>query len=122
MHSIPAHKQTDPAKKPGQIIHPLDVQCMDDTIEFTECKFCGFMMESPCGSPPPVMCSMMNEHMLREQAERAKAIDEMVRDCMCKDRPASQCPGEWEPGCDLGANEKFVTSGSDKSTHGGYPG
>lgn len=28
--------------------------------------------------------------------------------CPCKDRPASQCPGEWEPGCDLGANEKYV--------------
>lgn len=28
--------------------------------------------------------------------------------CMCKDRPLSECPGEWEPGCDLGNNEKFV--------------
>ncbi len=28
--------------------------------------------------------------------------------CVCKYRPASECPGEWEPGCDLGANEKFV--------------
>ena len=28
--------------------------------------------------------------------------------CMCKDRPASECPGEWEQGCDLGANEKYV--------------
>lgn len=28
--------------------------------------------------------------------------------CICKDRPKSQCPGEWEPGCDLGANEKFA--------------
>lgn len=28
--------------------------------------------------------------------------------CPCKDRPAAECPGEWEPGCDLGANEKFV--------------
>ena len=27
--------------------------------------------------------------------------------CMCKDRPAKDCPGEWEPGCDLGSNEKF---------------
>ena len=24
--------------------------------------------------------------------------------CMCKDRALSECPGEWEPGCDLGAN------------------
>ena len=28
--------------------------------------------------------------------------------CACGDRPASQCPGEWEPGCDLGANEKHA--------------
>lgn len=24
--------------------------------------------------------------------------------CHCKDRPASECPGAWEPGCDLGNN------------------
>ena len=24
--------------------------------------------------------------------------------CQCKDRVASGCPGEWEPGCDLGNN------------------
>lgn len=28
--------------------------------------------------------------------------------CMCKDRPLSKCPGEWEPGCDLGSNPAFV--------------
>lgn len=28
--------------------------------------------------------------------------------CACKDRPASDCPGEWEPGCDLGANAAHV--------------
>lgn len=28
--------------------------------------------------------------------------------CMCKDRLAKACPGEWEAGCDLGNNEKFV--------------
>lgn len=28
--------------------------------------------------------------------------------CACGDRSASACPGEWEPGCDLGANEKYV--------------
>ena len=28
--------------------------------------------------------------------------------CPCGDRPADQCPGEWEPGCDLGANEKHA--------------
>ena len=28
--------------------------------------------------------------------------------CMCKDRAHSACPGEWEPGCDLGANPAHV--------------
>lgn len=28
--------------------------------------------------------------------------------CMCKDRLLSKCPGEWEPGCDLGNNPAFV--------------
>lgn len=28
--------------------------------------------------------------------------------CYCGDRPRTECPGEWEPGCDLGANEAHV--------------
>lgn len=28
--------------------------------------------------------------------------------CQCGARVASECPGEWEPGCDLGANEAHV--------------
>ena len=28
--------------------------------------------------------------------------------CACGDRAASLCPGEWEQGCDLGTNEKYV--------------
>lgn len=28
--------------------------------------------------------------------------------CACKDRPDSQCPGEWEAGCDLGNNEAHI--------------
>lgn len=28
--------------------------------------------------------------------------------CHCKDRLASACPGEWEPGCDLGNNPAHV--------------
>lgn len=31
-----------------------------------------------------------------------------VKLCMCKDRPAGNCPGEWEPGCDLGNNPRYV--------------
>jgi hypothetical protein len=39
MFSTPAHKQTDPAKKPGQIVNPIDEDAggaMDDTIPMTE--------------------------------------------------------------------------------------
>ncbi len=28
--------------------------------------------------------------------------------CHCGDRFKHQCPGEWEQGCDLGANKKHV--------------
>src|SRR6187399_1035563 len=28
--------------------------------------------------------------------------------CPCKDRLATACPGEWEPGCDLGNNAEHV--------------
>jgi hypothetical protein len=33
---------------------------------------------------------------------------EPAQRCPCGDRAAAACPGEWEPGCDLGANEKHV--------------
>lgn len=32
--------------------------------------------------------------------------------CECKDRPLSQCPGTWEPGCDMGNNEAHAASAS----------
>lgn len=28
--------------------------------------------------------------------------------CLCKDRLLTACPGEWEPGCDLGNNADAV--------------
>ncbi len=28
--------------------------------------------------------------------------------CSCGDRPKDHCPGEWEPGCDLGNNPKYA--------------
>lgn len=30
--------------------------------------------------------------------------------CSCGDCPAADCPGEWEPGCDLGANPAHVVA------------
>lgn len=32
----------------------------------------------------------------------------LAEPCPCGDRPAAQCPGEWEPGCDLGNNPKYA--------------
>ena len=34
--------------------------------------------------------------------------------CPCGDRPADQCPGEWEPGCDLGNNPKYAKQAEPK--------
>lgn len=36
--------------------------------------------------------------------------------CMCKDRELSACPGEWEPGCDLGANGEFCQPSDQRIT------
>jgi hypothetical protein len=46
-------------------------------------------------------------------AQSAQAPAQAVQEarCACNDRPASGCPGEWEPGCDLGSNPKYVRVG-----------
>lgn len=36
-------------------------------------------------------------------------MNQGVELCSCGVRPIGECPGEWEPGCDLGANELHVT-------------
>lgn len=45
-----------------------------------------------------------------------QAILDSQKPCQCGDRPLTGCPEPWEPGCDLGANEKFV-----KVVHFGRP-
>jgi hypothetical protein len=44
---------------------------------------------------------------VRRAIVRAAAASDEPK-CSCGDRAKSLCPGEWEPGCDLGANEKFA--------------
>lgn len=39
--------------------------------------------------------------------------DTAVAMCQCRDRQLSACPGEWEPGCDLGSNPAFVRAAVD---------
>ncbi|MGL4650619.1 MAG: hypothetical protein ACRC1H_14520 [Caldilineaceae bacterium] len=41
-------------------------------------------------------------------AARAALSEQPASACACKARPATACPGEWEQGCDLGANPAFV--------------
>jgi hypothetical protein len=41
--------------------------------------------------------------------------------CMCKDRALSACPGEWEPGCDLGNNPAHVRAYQECVANGSGP-
>lgn len=58
-----------------------------------------------------------HEHLAPDDAYAVGQIDNAIaalraalaeQKCSCGDRPADHCPGEWEPGCDLGANEKHA--------------
>ena len=54
---------------------------------------------------------VMRSHFVElAAAQSAQAPAQAVQEarCACNDRPASECPGEWEPGCDLGNNPKYV--------------
>jgi hypothetical protein len=45
----------------------------------------------------------------QEAADEIERLRELVAErCPCGDRAAAACPGEWEKGCDLGANEKHA--------------
>lgn len=44
----------------------------------------------------------------RMRAIAASASQAESARCACKDRAAKDCPGEWEPGCDLGRNPAHV--------------
>lgn len=39
---------------------------------------------------------------------RPQSVGVTPATCACGVRPASACPGEWEQGCDLGANEQHA--------------
>ena len=61
----------------------------------------------------------------RLAAQSAQAPAQAVQEarCACNDRPASECPGEWEPGCDLGNNPKYVRAyvDADRASSGATP-
>jgi hypothetical protein len=44
-----------------------------------------------------------------------RAALEQPEQCSCGDRPKGKCPGEWEPGCDLGNNPAFARRASPHS-------
>jgi hypothetical protein len=76
----PAHKQCDTSKAPGQVVHPIPEQYLHQYIE-------------------------------RKTESRGELGGYAPKEalCMCKDRALSACPGEWEPGCDLGNNPDHVS-------------
>jgi hypothetical protein len=43
---------------------------------------------------------------------RLEAVGNVKVLCVCKHRAAADCPGEWEPGCDLGSNPYYIGVGS----------
>ena len=51
-----------------------------------------------------------SERLVRQIPEVIAALRAALAEqkCPCGDRQSNQCPGEWEPGCDLGANEKHA--------------
>ncbi len=48
-------------------------------------------------------------------AEKRYAFEQLER-CSCGDRFMDKCPGEWEPGCDLGNNPKYARKVSLRSS------
>ena len=59
-------------------------------------------------SDPQGLLVWDGEEPLRPAALATQRQAEPVVLCSCKDRPATKCPGEWEPGCDLGNNPKHA--------------
>jgi hypothetical protein len=54
-------------------------------------------------------CNVCNtEEALKAALARHALRAALEEPCPCGDRPAAQCPGEWEPGCDLGNNPKYA--------------
>lgn len=65
---------------------------------------------TPKEGAAPVLCTCQvgRGHAASCAARAATQGDSKEALCMCKDRAADKCPGEWEPGCDLGSNPKYV--------------
>ncbi len=66
-----------------------------------KCDRCGEDAQAIFGIFPSCKCGSTSFKAAQHPAPTAQQ-------CHCKDRPADQCPGEWEPGCDLGANPAHV--------------
>jgi len=47
-------------------------------------------------------------HHEAEYRKACAALRAAPEQCSCGDRAKDQCPGEWEPGCDLGNNPKYA--------------
>lgn len=69
-----------------------------------KCDRCGEDAQAIFGIFPSCKCGSTSFKAAQHPAPTAQQ-------CHCKDRPADQCPGEWEPGCDLGANPAHALGG-----------
>lgn len=69
----------------------------------------GLTAEAVWASLPRRLQSRMSMGDVEDVLAAIAALRVLVQPlCMCKDRPASECPGEWEQGCDLGSNAAHV--------------
>jgi hypothetical protein len=63
--------------------------------------------ESPIGRAPYYSCDGVWLERFAALV-RKQALEDAAKRCACGDRDKNDCPGEWEPGCDLGNNPAHV--------------
>jgi len=80
------------ALKPGEPVYAFRRKGLDDFCTCDERRY----------------LELQGKPHLFEVAIFYRATPTAQTPCHCKDRPANECPGEWEPGCDLGNNEAYA--------------
>jgi hypothetical protein len=76
----------------------------------------------PADAPPEVVRAWKDGVKHGAWLNTPQGSGEPVALCGCKDRPAVDCPGEWEPGCDLGNNPKHARRAPPAAAHSGAEG
>ena len=84
----------------------LEAALAEPTLQTCNCRWDGEVQVQ--------QCTLHEAHVdaIKEWAQRAKFAEKklaaLAEPCPCGDRSAAECPGEWEPGCDLGNNPKYA--------------